>query len=392
MRVFGRGELGGDWTRYRPCDPALRLNCNPTLFPLLKPEIQFGVQVQGTVSDRLHIDVDYDQRREFDAANNIKRVLPGTRGRSSPARRSRRRRLRAAGLPLPDGGDPGRKLRLQGDGPGRRPGHSGDLGAAEGRCRDARVPTRRRGRGRKGLVQEAQIVLDDADYVRGQFFFLVDPSELTGYPHVNVLALRATDAPPTSRPMAGGAGIQVYRDERPSLTNPEQQAQLGYFLAEAVSGDGTLRHSGRFRRPGAGRGLPGAPERAMVHAAFAAPCRRGDRRRLRDRGGHAGRHARRRAGAGRHHADAPADPRPEHDPSARPADLAVRAAPGLPSRCLVERGAGKCRADDLVGRAVGRRDVPRSPRPLSFFPQALRPRRGRALRAYRRRPDLPARP
>ncbi len=247
MRVFGRGELGGDWTRYRPCDPALRLNCNPTLFPLLKPEIQFGVQVQGTVSDRLHIDVDYDQRREFDAANNINVYYQGLEGEvlqrvevGDVAFELPASRFLTEGIP---GGNFGFKatgrvgaLDIQAIWAQQK----GDVATREFRLTGAGGP--------EGVVQEAQIVLDDADYVRGQFFFLVDPSELTGYPHVNVLALRATDAPPTSRPMAGGAGIQVYRDERPSLTNPEQQAQLGYFLAEAVSGDGTLRHSGRFRR------------------------------------------------------------------------------------------------------------------------------------------------
>ena len=80
MRVYGRGELGGDWTRFRPCDPALRQNCNPTYFPLLTPDVQFGVEVQGTISDRLHIDVDYDQRREFDAANNINVYYQGLPG------------------------------------------------------------------------------------------------------------------------------------------------------------------------------------------------------------------------------------------------------------------------------------------------------------------------
>ena len=35
MVVQGSGELGGAWTRYEPCDPALQLTCKPCLFPQL---------------------------------------------------------------------------------------------------------------------------------------------------------------------------------------------------------------------------------------------------------------------------------------------------------------------------------------------------------------------
>src|SRR5690606_28148109 len=48
----------------------------------------------------------------------------------------------------------------------------------------------------RGFVQEDTLVLDDADYARGQFFFLVDPREITDYPHVDVLALDAGAASP----------------------------------------------------------------------------------------------------------------------------------------------------------------------------------------------------
>ena len=247
LRVYGRGELGGDWSRYRPCDPALRLNCNPTYFPLLTPDVQFGVQVQGTISERIHIDVDFDQRREFDAANNIKVYYQGL-----PGEVLQRVEVGDVSLELPDSryltvGIPGGNFGFKA---------TGRIGALDVQAIWAQQKgdvARRRFRldgvgAMQGLVQDAEIVLDDVDYVRGQFFFLVDPERLVGYPHVDILSLRSSDAPPDLRPGAGGAGIQVYRDERISLTNPEQQAQLGYFLAEAVTADGALRHSGRFRR------------------------------------------------------------------------------------------------------------------------------------------------
>ena len=71
MKVRARTELGGDWNRFRPCDQQFRESCNPTLIPQLSPDMRFGVQVAGTILDRVKVDVDFDQTREFDAANRI---------------------------------------------------------------------------------------------------------------------------------------------------------------------------------------------------------------------------------------------------------------------------------------------------------------------------------
>jgi hypothetical protein len=256
MRIAGRGELGGAWTRFEPCDPALRFNCNPSALPLLKPDVQFGVRVAGTISDRIHVDVDYDQRREFDAANNINVYYQGL-----PGEVLQRVELGDVSIRLPASrylteGIPGGNFGFKAA--GRVGGmevqaiwaqQKGDVATREFRLGGLRGP--------EGLVQDARVVLDDADYVKGQFFFLVDPDSLFGAPHVDVLALRDVDAPATLRP-ARGVEIQLYRDERPSFANPEQQAQLGYFLAEAVAVDGALRHRGQFRRL-----LPG--EDYLVH-------------------------------------------------------------------------------------------------------------------------------
>lgn len=247
IQVFGRGELGGAWSRFRPCDPALQLNCNPTLFPLLSPELQFGVQVQGTISDRIHVDVDYDQRREFGPANTLNVYYQGLAGEVL-----QRVEVGDVSIELPASrflteGVPGGNFGFKA---------TGQLGALDFQAIWAQqkgdVATREfriGGAGAvDGLVQESRVVLDDGDYVTGQFFFLVDPSLIAGYPHLDVLSLQAETAPAIERPAAGGVGIQLYRDERPSFSNPQQQAQLGYFLADAVTADGSLRHGGRFRR------------------------------------------------------------------------------------------------------------------------------------------------
>lgn len=251
MLVRGRGELGGAWNRYSPCDPGLQLTCTPSLFPQLRPDVQFGVLVGGTISDRVHINVDYDQTREFDAANNIHVYYQGFEDEvlqklevGDVSIRLPASRYMTQGIPA---GNFGFKA-------------TGQLGPIDFQTVFAQqrgdVTTRefRLGGtgGTQGLVQDETLALDDAAYVKGQFFFLTDPDSIAGSPHIDVLALRASDAKPALRPAAGSI-IEVYRDERPSAINQQQQAQLGYFLADAVMPDGARKHSGMFKRLEQGR-------------------------------------------------------------------------------------------------------------------------------------------
>jgi hypothetical protein len=243
IRVVGSGDFGGAWTRYRPCDQSTHFNCSPNLFPQLKPDVQFGVEVRGTISERVHVDVDYDQTREFDAANNInvfyrgltdevlQRVEVGDVSIRLPVSRYMTRGIPAGNFGLMAAGQLGpldfQTVFAQ---------QKGDVTTREFKL----------GSGdQAGLEQSASLVLDDAEYVKGQFFFLVEPSLLRGEPHIDALALRATDAPASARPAAGGT-IELYRDER--LGPQAQGGQLGYFLAEAVPPGGGLRHTGLFRR------------------------------------------------------------------------------------------------------------------------------------------------
>ncbi|HUE77215.1 MAG TPA: hypothetical protein VMM83_04675 [Longimicrobiales bacterium] len=242
LRVEGRGELGGAWNRYRPCDPGLRLNCSPDLFPQLRPEIAFGVQVGGTISDRIHVDVDYDQRREFDAANNInvyyqgldgevlQRVEMGDVSIVLPASR-----YLTQGIPA---GNFGFKTAA-------RLGET-DVEAVWAQQKGA-IASRefRLGGGvQGGLVQDQELVIDDSEYATGQFFFLVDPAGLAGHPHVEVLTLERSAAPFEARPLA--EGLVLYRDGGAASAQYHDQAQTGKFLADAVSADGAVRHSGLF--------------------------------------------------------------------------------------------------------------------------------------------------
>jgi len=244
MHVNGYGELGGAWTRFKPCDPSLHLNCNPSLFPQLKPDVQFTVNVAGTISDRIHVNVDYDQTREETLNANVFSVFY----EGLPDEILQRLEVGDVQFRLP------RSRYLTQSVPAGNFGFMalGQLGPVEFQTIWAQqrgdFTTREfqlQGGGTEGLVQEEQLTLDDADYVSGQFFFLVHPDSLRGAPHVDVLQLRATDATVRLRPEPGGV-IELYRDERIPPASGQQQTSL--FLANAVSEDGTLRHSGQFRR------------------------------------------------------------------------------------------------------------------------------------------------
>ncbi|MGE0157828.1 MAG: hypothetical protein AB7T31_00375 [Gemmatimonadales bacterium] len=243
LNVTSRMELGGAWTRYRPCDDQFSATCNPSLFPQLSPEVLFGVRMDGTILDRVHVDVDFDQAREFGAANRINIYYEGEEG-------SALRRLEVGDVTF---GLPRSRFLTEGI-------PAGNFGLqAEGRVGSVDYQTvwaQQRGDlntrvfqlagvgDQRGFVQQDSIVLDDADYVRGQFYFLVDPTLLEGYPHVDALELDAASAPVSLTP--GDQPIQLYRLE----DDPAYQQQVEGFIqvdAEATSGFDTVVESGWFR-------------------------------------------------------------------------------------------------------------------------------------------------
>jgi hypothetical protein len=227
--VQGRVEMGGGWSRYRPCVASIQ-NCSPSLIPNLKPEIQFGARVGGTITDRIHVAVDYDNRREFDAANNINVYYQGLEDEIL-----QRIEVGDVSFPLPQSryltqGIPSGNFGIRANG---QMGpidfqavwaqQKGDLGT-----RELQV-----GGTGQGFEQTSVTVLDDADYEKGRFFFLFSPSRLPSYPDVNVQQLVATDAPPELRPVSS---VKVYRYEPISFATGGQIAE-GFITAVAAALD-----------------------------------------------------------------------------------------------------------------------------------------------------------
>lgn len=243
VRLRGRGEFGGDWTRFQPCETGLQSTCDPGLFPQLKPDVQFGIQVGGIIADRIHVDVDYDETREFSAVNNvnvfyqgleeeiIQRIEVGDVTLTFPESR-----FLTQGIPAGNFGFRALANLASVEVQTVWAQQNGDISSREFQLTGVG--------GRQGFIQADTLVLDDADYLPGQFFFLLDPAELTDYPHVDVLSLDPSKAPPSLAP--GGASVQLYRFENDPITR--QQVE-GYIQADAVAEkDGeVVTESGWFR-------------------------------------------------------------------------------------------------------------------------------------------------
>ena len=248
VRFGARGEFGGDWTRFRPCDASFQVTCEPGLIPQLQPEVQFSLQSAGSIADRIFVGVDYDQTREFAGSNRFQLYYQG-----QPGELVQRLEIGDVTFALPETRFLTRGIPVGNFGVLAR----GQVGSAQVQTVFAQQQGERRTREFRlgglgtdaGVVYRDTLVLDDADYVEGQFFFLIDPADIRGSPHLDVLALRPGDAPIGIAP--GIAPIQLYRMER----DPVRRQQVeGYIRADAVLGtdEGVVRESGWFRylRPG----------------------------------------------------------------------------------------------------------------------------------------------
>ena len=235
------GQLGSDWTRYRPCDETVQVTCELSLLPQLTPDIQFVANADGTIAGRVRVDVDYDQTREFEGANRVNIHYQGLPGEflqrfdvgdvdfSLPPSR-----FLSEAVPA---GNFGFQAALQ----------AGPVDIRSVWAQQNGEVTSRRFRleaSGRGYARTDTLVLDDADYVDGQFFFLFDPAAFYDYPHVDVLALSRSDAPQTVTP--GAEPIQLYRSE---IDLYARQQVEGYIQADALAGTeaDTVAESAWFR-------------------------------------------------------------------------------------------------------------------------------------------------
>ncbi len=247
FEVRGSGQVGGAWTEFRPCDRTVQGTCEPSLLPELQPDIRFAVRSDGTITDRIRVQVDYDQAREFAGANQI-----NVRYEGQPGEFVQHFAVGDVQFELP------RSHFIQGGVPAGNFGFQAGLEAGpvsiesvwaqqSGEVTSRRFRLEESGR---GFTQADTLILDDADFVQGQFFFLFSPDGLSDYPHVDVLSLSPGDALPSQSP--GAEPIQLYRSEIDLFAR--QQVE-GYIQADAVAGEGTdqVTESAWFRYLQAGQ-------------------------------------------------------------------------------------------------------------------------------------------
>ena len=217
MQLNVRFELKADQFRNLHCsaiDLQQALSGCSAGFPTISPNPQYSIRSGGVVGQRLHLNVDFDSQREFDANNNLQVWYEGLE--DEPLRRveagnvtfqTPRSRFISAAIPANNFGVQAiaqfGALELR-----------GIYAQQKGNVVTDRVYT-------IGDVTTQPIDREarDLDYEAGRFFFAVDPAAIPGYPAVDILSLEATPLPAALRV----GGLHVYRVRAVSpLSNSNQ--------------------------------------------------------------------------------------------------------------------------------------------------------------------------
>lgn len=246
LEIQGTGQIGSQWESFDPCTLSAGQRCNPSAIPTIQPDFQLKAKVEGTISERVHVNVDFDQTREFDATNNLQVWYEG-----KPGEILERAEVGEVTLQTPRGsrfisrGIPAGNFGLRAEGRLGPLTLRGVLAEQDGSV-TSRNLTLDVGGGDTGVLQDLEAVIDDANYASGQFFFVVDPRELPGYPDIDVTALQTGDVPEALRP---ASGIKLYRHE---VQSGQQNIEDGVIQARAIArrpaaADPTLPDSADFQ-------------------------------------------------------------------------------------------------------------------------------------------------
>jgi len=244
LDLSGTGQIGSQWESFDPCTLGQGQRCDPTAIPTIRPDFQLQARVEGTISERVFVDVDFDQSREFDATNNLNVWYEGL-----PGEILEEAEVGEVSLTLPTSTFISRNIPAGNFGL-RAQGRLGPL-TVEGVLaeQDGAVETRNLtldvGAGEESVLQDQQTVIDDANYASGQFFFVVDPREMPEYPHIDATALQAGDAPMSLQP---ASSLKLYRHELGGQQNIEEGViQARAIASRPASADPALPDSAEFQ-------------------------------------------------------------------------------------------------------------------------------------------------
>jgi len=246
LDISGTGQIGFQRQSFDPCTLGTGQQCNASSLPTIRPEFQLRAVATGTISERFHLDVDFDQTREFDATNNLNVFYEGRPGEILEFVE-----LGEVTLPLPRSQFISRSIPAGNFGV-RAESRLGPLtlrgvvaeqdGSIQSRSLSLDV-----GGAGDGVIRSFETNLDDVGYTNGQFFFIVDPREFPGYPHIDITALTGSEIPANLLP---GSALKLYRHE--VATGQSQNVEDGIIQARAVAArplaaDPTLPDSAEFQ-------------------------------------------------------------------------------------------------------------------------------------------------
>ncbi|HEX4600458.1 MAG TPA: cell surface protein SprA [Gemmatimonadales bacterium] len=197
MELRLRFELRADQFKNLKCSPLeqqLALSGCNTGFPSITPAPQYAIRTGGVVGRRLHLNVDFDSQREFDANNNLqiwyegledevlRRVEVGNVTFQAPPSR-----FISAAIPANNFG----LQAIAQVGPVELRGIFAQQKGNIVRDRVFNVGAT--------TSQPLDRVARDLDYEVGRFFFAVDPALMPGYPAVDILSVDPTTLPDSLR-------------------------------------------------------------------------------------------------------------------------------------------------------------------------------------------------
>jgi len=194
-------------------------------------EPQFQVRTGGVVGQRIHVNVDYDSEREFDASNNVQVFYQGLDDEILRRVQVGNVTLHTPSLRYATGRIPTNNFGVQVEGQLGALEFSGIYAQQRGNVVRDRVFTVG-----DATVQAVERELRDRDFERGRFFFVVDPATLPNYPAVDILGLLGQPLPDTSRVTQA----RIYR-RRGALNRPSAEQNLVGIEAVALRPDSPQR-------------------------------------------------------------------------------------------------------------------------------------------------------
>ncbi len=234
-------EIRTDRLKNLTCTPAQLLDQNSGCrggFKAPRLDNEFNAKVGGVIGSRLHVNVDYDSRREFKANNDIQvyyeglqdeilqRVEIGTVSFRAPPSRFLTAAIPANNFGLNATLELG-AFTLQ-----------GMMATQEGSVVGQRVYTV------GATTSEPQDrLVRDVDFESGRFFWAVDPVTLPNFPYVDILNLDAVAIPAAIQPTDAQVRVYRYRTGAGSGLNPN----LGGITALGFRPDGAERVDGTWQ-------------------------------------------------------------------------------------------------------------------------------------------------